>query len=155
VIGAAAGSEGLGIFLISWGNHFSARDYSYDVIPWALWGAFFLVLPLIAGAVRLLPAIAPAAAAEHQRYRAWKASLTPEQRSAVELAEAVAATAAVIAMWEHRKQVDARLTSSVMGYTMPGGQTPRPSERIMSHRQQAALRHPAPQQAWGQPDPAG
>jgi hypothetical protein len=34
---------------------------------------------------------------------------------AVELAEGAAATAAAIAMWERRKRVDARLTSSVMG----------------------------------------
>jgi len=29
---AAAASEGL--FLVTWGNHLSAQDYTYDVVPW-------------------------------------------------------------------------------------------------------------------------
>lgn len=61
----------LGIFLISWGNHLAAQDYYYNVVPWGLWGAFFLALPLIAGAIWLLAAVMRAAAAEHRRYRAW------------------------------------------------------------------------------------
>jgi hypothetical protein len=36
---------------------------------------------------------------------------------------------------------------------MPDRHTPRPSDRIASYRQQAALRHPAPEQAWEAPDP--
>jgi hypothetical protein len=39
-----------------------------------------------------------------------------------------------------------------MGHTLPDRHTPRPSDRIASYRQQAALRHPAPQ-AWAAPDP--
>ena len=124
------------------GNHLSAQDYTYNVESWGLWGAFFLVLPLI------VAAIVRAAAAEHQRYRAWKASLTPEQRLAVELAEAAAATATAIALWEHHKAVDARLTSSVMGHTMPDGHTMRPTDRLASYRQRAAVRHPARQPPW-------
>jgi hypothetical protein len=132
---ALAASVALGIFLISWGNHLSAQDYTYDVIPWALWGTFFIAVPVIMGATWLLAAMVRAAAAEHRRYRAWRASLTPEQRAAVELAEAVAATAAAIAMWEHHKGTGARLTGSVMGYTLPDGQTTRPSYRIAAYRQ--------------------
>jgi hypothetical protein len=79
--------------------------------------------------------------------------LTPEQRTAVELAEATAMTAAAVALWERHKRVDARLTSSVMGRTMPDGHTMRPSDRIASYRQQSEMRHPVPQQAWGAPDP--
>jgi hypothetical protein len=118
-IAAAAGAEGLGVALIGWGNHLSAQDYNYDVVPWGCWGAFFIALPFIAGAIRLLAAIAHVAAGEHRQYRAWKASLPPEERMAVELAEAAALTAAAIAWHEHNKRVDAQLTSSVMGYTMP------------------------------------
>jgi len=135
---AMAASVALGIFLVSWGNHLAAQNYDYDVAPRGTWGAFFLALPLIVGVAWLLAAIVRTAAAEHQRYRAWKARLTPEQRAAVELAEA-AATAAVVAMWEHHKRTDARLTSSVMGRTMPDGHTPRPSQRIEAYRQQAPL----------------
>ena len=114
-IAAAAGSEGLGICLITWGNHRAAQDYYYNVEPWGAWGAFFVALPVIALAIVVIAAIAKAAAAEHRRYREWKASLPPEQRAAVELAEAAAAAAAAIAMWEHHKRVDARLSASVMG----------------------------------------
>lgn len=109
------------------------------------------MLPLIVGAAWLLAAIVHAAAAEYRRYCAWKASLTPEQRVAVELAEATAATAAAIAMWEHHKRTDARLTSSVMGRALPDGHTMRPTDRLASYRQRAAMRHPVPQQAWGAP----
>ena len=114
-IAAAAGSEGLGIFLITWGNHRAAQDYTYDVVPWGFWGAFFIALPVIALANVVVAAIAKAAAAEHQRYRAWKTSLPPEQRMAVEVAEAAAMTAAAVAWHEHNKKVDARLSASVMG----------------------------------------
>jgi hypothetical protein len=114
-IAAAAGSEGLGVALISWGNHLSAQDYTYDVVPWGFWGAFFIALPVIALANVVVAAIAKAAAAEHQRYRAWKTSLPPEQRMAVELAEAAAMTAAAVAWHAHNKKVDARLSASVIG----------------------------------------
>lgn len=133
---SVAASWAIGIFLISWANHLGARDYTYDVIPWALWGAFFVAAPLLALALRVIAAIAKAAAAEHRRYREWKASLPPEQRMAVELAEAAAMAAAAVAMHEHHKRTDARLTSSAMGCTMPDGHTPRPSQRIASYRQQ-------------------
>jgi hypothetical protein len=150
---AATGSEGTGIFLVSWGNHLAAQNYYYSVLPWGFWGAFFIALPVIALAIVVVAAIAHVAAGEHRQYRAWKASLPPEERMAVELAEAAALTAAAIAWHEHNKRVDARLTSSVMGYTMPDGHTMRPSDRIASYQQRAALRHPAPQQVWGAPDP--
>ncbi len=137
VTAAAAGCEGLGIFLVSWGNHLSAQDYYYDVIPWALWGAFFIAAPLLALAPGVTAAIATAAAADHRRYHEWKSSLPPEERAAVELAEAAAMAAAAVAVHERHKRTNARLTSSVMGLTMPDGHTPRPTQRIASYRQQA------------------
>jgi len=135
ISGLTMASAALGIFLISWGNRLGAQNYYYNVEPWGLWGAFFIALPVIAGAIRLLAAIAKAIAAEHQRYLAWKAALTPEQRAAVELGELAALTAAAIAMHERHKRRDAELTSSVMGYTMPDGYTPRPSQRIAAYRE--------------------
>jgi len=141
---AAAGSEGLGISLVSWGNHLSAQDFTYDVIPWGFWGAFFIALPVIAVAIVVVAVIAKVAAAEHRRYKAWKASLDPGQRAAVELAEAAAATVAAIGMRQHHKRVDVRLTSSVMGRTMPDGHTARPSERVAACHQQAVQQDPAP-----------
>jgi hypothetical protein len=122
-IAAAANSEGIGIFLVTRGNQLSARDYC-NVIPWALRGAFFIAAPLLALALRVIAAIAKDAAAEYRCCQSWKATLTPEQRAAVELAETAAAAAAAIAMWEHHKRVDARLTSGVMGRMMPDGHTP-------------------------------
>jgi hypothetical protein len=112
---AATGSEGTGIFLVSWGNHLAAQNYYYSVLPWGFWGAFFIALPVIALAIVVVAAIAKAAAAEYRRYREWKASLPPGQRAAVELAEAAALTAAAIAMHERHKRTDARLSASVMG----------------------------------------
>jgi hypothetical protein len=99
----------------------------------------------------VIAGIAKAAAGEHRRYHEWKASLLPEQRMAVELAKAAALTAAAIAMWERHKRVDARLTSSVMGRTMPDGHTMRPADRLASYRQRSEMRHPAPQ-PWAAPD---
>ncbi|MGH3403810.1 MAG: hypothetical protein ACRDRJ_15125 [Streptosporangiaceae bacterium] len=107
----------LGIGIIAEGNHRAAQDYYYSVVPWGFWGTVFILLPLIIGAVRVLVTLMRAAAGEHQRYRAWKASLTPEQRAAVELAEAAVAGAAAVAMWEHHRRADARLSASAMGQT--------------------------------------
>ena len=108
-------SVALGITIISIGNHRAAQDYYYNVLPFGAWGAFFIALPAITLAIVATAAIARAAAAEHQRYRAWKASLPSEQRVAVELVEVAAMTAAAVAMHERHKRVDARLTESVMG----------------------------------------
>jgi len=73
--------------------------------------------------------IAKAAAAEHRRYRDWKAALPPEQCAAL--------MATASAIHKRHKRANARLTSSVMGRTMPDGRTPRPSQRIASGRPQA------------------
>jgi hypothetical protein len=115
ISGSAMASVALGVFLISRGNHLSAQDYNYDVIPWGFWGSFFMALPVIAGAIWLGAAVVRAAAAERQRYRAWKATLAPEQRMAVELSETAALTAAAVAWHQHHKRLDARLSASVMG----------------------------------------
>ena len=53
-------------------------------------------------------------------------------------------TAAAAAMRRYHKRTDATLTSSVMGHTMPDGHTMRPTNRLASYRQRAAVRHPAP-----------
>jgi hypothetical protein len=151
-IAAAAGSEGLGVALISWGNHLSAENYYYDVVPWGFWGAVFIALPVIALANRVVAGIARAVAAEHRRYREWKAGPAARAAGGGRAGRGGGGDRSPIAMWEHHKRVDARLTSSVMGYTMPDGHIPRPSDRIAAYRQQAALHHPAPQQLWTAPD---
>ena len=63
-------------------------------------------------------------------------------------------TAAAIAMRKHHRRTDTRLTSSVMGHTMPDGHTMRPTDRLAAYRQQAALRHPATQPSQAPRDPA-
>ena len=105
-------------------------------------------MPLWAGIGWVVTRVVKFSAQQHRRYREWKASLTPQQRAAADLAEAAAMTAAAVAMWQHHKRTDARLASSVMGHTMPDGHTMRPSDRIASYRQRSEMRHAAPQQAW-------
>ena len=144
-----------GIFLITWGNHLASQDGTYSNAPWSFWGVVFILMPLWAGIGWVVTKVVNFSAQQHRRYREWKASLTPQQRAAADLAEAAAMTDAAIAMWEHHKRTNARLFSSVMGRTMPDGHTMRPSDRLAAYRQQAALRHPAPRQAWGAPDPDG
>ena len=145
-IAASACSEGLGIALISAGNHLSAQDLYYSVAPWACWGTLFLLLPLLVLAARVIAALGRALAAERRRYQAWKASLTPEQRAAVELAELAALGAAAYAGWRRTRDTDARLTESVMGRAplnnVQAGQMAT-SARLMA-RSQAAAQQPWP-----------
>jgi hypothetical protein len=139
--GGCLASWALGIFLVAWNNHLGDVNPGYNYAPGEAWGAFFILAPFIAGAVWVLVQVAEIAAAEHRRYREWKASLTPQQRMAVELSETAALTAAAVAWHKHNKQVDTRLTSSVMGWTMPDGVTPRPSQRAaLRHQQQPYVR---------------
>ena len=133
-----------GVFLITWGNHLASQDGTYSSAPWSFWGVVFILMPLWAGIGWVVTEVVKFSAQQHRRYREWKASLTPQQRAAADLAEAAAMTAAAVAMWEHHKRTNARLTSSVMGHTMPDGHTMRPSDRLASYRQRAAMRHPAP-----------
>ena len=135
------------------GEPLASQDGTYSKAPWSFWGVVFILMPLWAGIGWVVTQVVKFSAQQHRRYRVWKASLTPQQRAAVDLAEAAAMTAAAVAMWEHHKRTDARLTSSVMGRTMPDGHTMRPSDRLASYRQRAALRRPAWEQAWEAPDP--
>ncbi len=58
-----------------------------------------------------------------------------------------------LALRQHHKRTSARLASSVMGYTLPDGHTMRPTDRLASYRQRAAMRHPAPQPPQAPRDP--
>ena len=129
-----------GLSLIAWGVHLQAsyQGGTYSNAPWSFWGVVFILMPLWTGIGWVVTEVMKFSAQQHRRYREWKASLTPQQRAAVDLAEAAAMTAAVVAMRKHHKRTDARLTSSVMGRTMPDGRTPRPSQRIASCRPQAS-----------------
>ena len=144
-----------GIFVITWGNHLASQDGTYSNAPWSFWGVVFTLMPLWTGIGWIVTEVVKFSAQQHRRYREWKASLTPEQRAAADLAEAAAITAAAVAMWKHHKRTDARLTSSVMGRTMPDGHTMRPSDRLASYRQQAGMRQPAPQPPQAPWDPTG
>jgi hypothetical protein len=115
----------LGLFLISWGNHLASRDGTYSSARRSFWGVVFILMPLWAGIGWVVIEVVKFSAQQHRRYREWKASLTPQQRAAADLAEAAAVTAAAIALREHHKRTSARLASSVLGYTMPDGHTMR------------------------------
>src|SRR5579859_2847620 len=86
-----------GIILIAHADQLGAQNYDYNGQPLDVAGAALILLPLIIAALWITARIAGMAAGEHSRYRAWKATLPPEQRTAVELAEAAALTAAAIA----------------------------------------------------------
>jgi len=60
-------SWAIGIFLIFWGKHVSAQNPDYEIGPWACWGAFFVLLPLIVGAIRALAVLVRIVAEEHRR----------------------------------------------------------------------------------------
>ena len=120
-----------GILVIAHADQLGAANYDYNGQPLDVAGAALILLPLIIAALWLVIVIARMAAAEHRRYRAWKATLPPEQRTAVELAEAAALTVAAIAWHEHNKRVDARLTASVMGQ-------PRAARRLPPSQPEAA-----------------
>ena len=144
----------LGIVLITWGSHLVSRDGTYSSDPWTFWGVVFILMPLWAGIGWVVTEVVKFSAQQYRRYREWKASLTPQQRAEVDLAETAAMTAAAVAMRQHHKRTNARLFNSVMGRTMPDGHTMRPTDRIASYRQQAAMRHRAPQPPQMPGDPA-
>jgi len=58
-------------------------------------------MPLWAGIGWVVTETVKFSAQQHRRCREWKASLTPQQRAAADLAEAAAMTAAAIAMRRH------------------------------------------------------
>jgi hypothetical protein len=81
-------------------------------LPAGMWLATLAVVLIGAPAVLLAGSII---AGNRRRYRAWLATLTPEQRTAARLAAGVAALGADLAWHEHNKRKDARLSASVMG----------------------------------------
>lgn len=131
---ASAASWTAGIFLIVHANQLGAANYDYNGQPLDVLGVFCILLPFIGVAAWIAVRLVRAAAAEHRRYQAWKASLPPGQRAAVEAGEAVALAAAALAWHEHNKRTSARLTSSVMGRTMPDGRTPRLTQQLPPRR---------------------
>jgi hypothetical protein len=102
---------------------------------------FFILLPALAGFILLLRhgLLLLLLGERGRQYQAWENGLTPEQRTAVELAELAALSDAAWALHEHHRRMDERLTSSVMGRTLPDGRGPRPTQQIASYRQQAPL----------------
>jgi hypothetical protein len=116
-----------GITVIAHADQLGAENYDYNGQMLDTVGVILILLPLIVAVLWIAVRIAGMAAGEHRRYQAWKGTLPPGQRTAVELAEAAALTAAAIAWHEHNKRADARLTASVMGqppaaHSLPGSQ---------------------------------
>ena len=109
----------------------------------------FILMPLWAGIGWVVTEVVKFSAQQHRQYREWKASLTPQQRAAVDLAEVAAMAATAVAMWEHHRRINARLSSSVLGHTMPDGHTMRPSDRLGSYRQRAPDAPPGPAAGMG------
>jgi hypothetical protein len=154
-------SIALGIFLTRVGVHENATSWTYENGEpgqgTIVWGWLFILAPLWAGIGFALRGIGRIAVAEHRRYVAWKASLTPGQRAwvnAVEVAAAVAATAEII---HHAREMNRRNTSSAMGHTMPDGYSPRPSQQLAALRQQTADYETGlvpPPAGFGSPQPA-
>ncbi len=72
--------------------------------------AAVLLVGIPAGAVLLL-----GLRAVFRRYRAWKRTLTPGQRTMLAFAEFAAMEVAHIAWRDHNREESARLTASVMG----------------------------------------
>jgi len=62
-----------------------------------------------------------------RQYRAWARSLTPEQRMMLRFAEGAAMEAGHIAMRDHNRREDARLSDSVIGIERSGGDAENPS----------------------------
>lgn len=55
-----------------------------------------------------------------RQWRAWTATLTPEQRTMLRFAEAAAMEGAHLAMRDHNRREDARLSESVIGIERTG-----------------------------------
>jgi hypothetical protein len=62
---------------------------------WMAWGVILILAPVLTGAVAVAVWIIREASAETRQYRAWKRTLTPQQRLGVNAAE----TAALYAAW--------------------------------------------------------
>lgn len=85
--------------------------------PWlAAAGGLMLGIPAVAKLLKgSSKPVRPPKPSHYARYRAWRQSLTPEQRLALDATTFVAMTAAHIAWSHHNRAVSTRLTASVMG----------------------------------------
>jgi hypothetical protein len=93
-------------------------------------GLTLVIASLLIAAGWIAVAVISAALKERRRYRAWKATLTPEELNLVRMAEAAAMFATGVAlhhkMRAHHKAVNARLTDTqVHGFGPPWDGTPR------------------------------
>ena len=117
---AALACEILGIALIAEGTHLEALgaanpDGPYNPGWWWFGGILVMLLPFIAAGLCLLAVIARAAGEERRRYRAWKSALSPAERTAVEMAELAAMSAAAYGWYRHNREVSTRLSASILG----------------------------------------
>ena len=85
--------------------------------PWiAAAGGLMLGIPAVAKLLKgSSKPVKPPRPSRYARYRAWRRSLTPGQRLALDVGTFIALTATHIAWHHHNQKVSARLTASVMG----------------------------------------
>jgi Na+-transporting methylmalonyl-CoA/oxaloacetate decarboxylase gamma subunit len=89
-MGTAAGTSIIG------GIVMAAHGHALNVISdpsggyWLGWGVFFILLPFLAVAGRIVIEVIKSGVDEAQKYKNWKAGLSPEDRRKVELAETAA-----------------------------------------------------------------
>lgn len=113
VIGIPSVLTGVALLVAAVAEAFQYKPYTN---PGPLTAAVWLGISgaLLAG-VPVLVAVLSGARVAHRHYAAWKQTLTPEQRFAVNAAELAAMTGAHLALREHHKRVSERLTASVVG----------------------------------------
>jgi hypothetical protein len=142
-----------GIVVIARADQLGAQNYDYNGQPLDVAGVALILLPFIILGLWLTARIARVAAGEHARYKAWKGTLTPAQRTAVEAAELAALSAAAYGWYRHNREVDARLSASVMGQppaarSLPPGQ-PEAADPTAGTQRLIGRYHPGHVQADG------
>jgi len=103
----------------------------YRGAPLIAAGLVMILIPLLALAVRITIDVIKLIIAESRRYRAWKRTLSPQERFAVDMAEAAAMWALHLRLREHHKRVQHKNMISALGYdpATPVSQRPDPFSR--------------------------
>lgn len=99
---------------------------AYRGAPLIAAGLVMTLIPTLITAIWLFVVILKLAIEEHRRYRAWKATLSPQERFAVDMAEAAAMWAQHLRLREHHKRVQHKNTVSALGYDPATSVSQRP-----------------------------
>jgi hypothetical protein len=116
---ATAAGIAIGVTLLNYGWHINATQATYDNgepgQSALIWAWIFILTPLWIGLGLAIRGFARFTAEQNRRYKAWKASLPPEQRALVQMAEAAAGVAATAEMIHHARKMDRRNSERAMG----------------------------------------